>query len=149
MCGQLLSPVIGPHTSSLQLTVVEHTHTLSNMRCMRVSDPRHAVSDWLMYIVIQGNASKLMEVACCTNNWPCLLLRYSRVCFPVQGAIPGTKKRVITLRHTLFPSTKRSALEEIKLKFIDTASKFGHGRFQTSEEKLKTFGRRKAADATA
>ena len=67
----------------------------------------------------------------------------------VQGAIPGTKKRVITLRHTLFPSTKRSALEEIKLKFIDTASKFGHGRFQTSDEKLKTFGRRKAAEATA
>lgn len=67
----------------------------------------------------------------------------------IKGAIPGTKKRVITLRHTLFPSTKRSALEEIKLKFIDTASKFGHGRFQTSEEKLKTFGRRKAADATA
>ena len=65
----------------------------------------------------------------------------------LQGAIPGTKKRVITLRHTLFPSTKRSALEEIKLKFIDTASKFGHGRFQTSEEKLKTFGRRKPAEA--
>ena len=91
----------------------------------------------------------MMEVACCTHNWSCLLLLYSRVCFPLQGAIPGTKKRVITLRHTLFPSTKRSALEEIKLKFIDTASKFGHGRFQTSEEKLKTFGRRKAADATA
>lgn len=67
----------------------------------------------------------------------------------LQGAIPGTKKRVITLRHTLFPSTKRSALEEIKLKFIDTASKFGHGRFQTSDEKLKTFGRRKAAETTA
>jgi len=65
----------------------------------------------------------------------------------IKGAIPGTKKRVITLRHTLFPSTKRSALEEIKLKFIDTASKFGHGRFQTSEEKLKTFGRRKPAEA--
>ncbi len=69
--------------------------------------------------------------------------------FSLQGAIPGTKKHVITLRHTLFPSTKRSALEEIKLKFIDTASKFGHGRFQTSEEKLKTFGRRKPAEATA
>lgn len=65
----------------------------------------------------------------------------------VQGAVPGTKKRVITLRQTLVPQTKRVATEEIKLKFIDTASKMGHGRFQTSEEKAKTFGRTKAAAA--
>ncbi len=26
-------------------------------------------------------------------------------------------------------------MEKIDLKFIDTSSKFGHGRFQTSEEK--------------
>jgi len=26
------------------------------------------------------------------------------------------------------------------LKFIDTSSKFGHGRFQTNEEKAKFFG---------
>lgn len=31
--------------------------------------------------------------------------------------------------------TKRRALEKIDLKFIDTTSKFGHGRFQTVEEK--------------
>nr|CBW52776.1 40S ribosomal protein L3 [Polytomella sp. Pringsheim 198.80] len=62
----------------------------------------------------------------------------------IKGAVPGTKKRPITLRQTLFPQTSRTALEEIKLKFIDTASKFGHGRFQTSEEKAKTFGRVKA-----
>lgn len=31
--------------------------------------------------------------------------------------------------------TKRRALEKIDLKFIDTTSKFGHGRFQTMEEK--------------
>jgi hypothetical protein len=62
---------------------------------------------------------------------------------PPQGAIPGTKKRPITLRRTLLAQTSRNALEEIKLKFIDTASKFGHGRFQTYEEKLKTYGRTK------
>jgi len=61
----------------------------------------------------------------------------------VKGAIPGTKKRPITLRRTLLAQTSRNALEEIKLKFIDTASKFGHGRFQTAEEKLKTYGRTK------
>ncbi|KAI8469011.1 MAG: ribosomal protein L3 component of cytosolic 80S ribosome and 60S large subunit [Monoraphidium minutum] len=61
----------------------------------------------------------------------------------LKGAIPGTKKRPITLRRTLLAQTSRTALEEIKLKFIDTASKFGHGRFQTYEEKLKTYGRTK------
>ena len=62
----------------------------------------------------------------------------------VQGAIPGSKKRCITLRRTLFPQTSRSALEEVKLKFIDTASKMGHGRFQTSLEKAKVLGKVKA-----
>ena len=63
---------------------------------------------------------------------------------PPQGAVPGTKKRPITLRRSLLPQTSRSALEEIKLKFIDTSSKFGHGRFQTADEKAKAYGRTKA-----
>merc|ERR1719235_861094 len=43
----------------------------------------------------------------------------------------------------------RRANEKIALKFIDTASKFGHGRFQTSEEKAKFFGRAKKAKTAA
>ena len=62
----------------------------------------------------------------------------------LRALSPGSKKRVITLRRSIFPSTTRNALEDIKLKFIDTASKFGHGRFQTSEEKAKALGRVKA-----
>ena len=62
----------------------------------------------------------------------------------IKGGIAGPRKRLITLRRSLFPQTKRVAVEEIKLKFIDTSSKFGHGRFQTAEEKAKTFGRVKA-----
>jgi large subunit ribosomal protein L3e len=62
----------------------------------------------------------------------------------IKGACPGTKKRVITLRKSLFPQTSRTSLEEIKLKFIDTSSKFGHGRFQTTDEKFKILGRLKA-----
>jgi len=62
----------------------------------------------------------------------------------IKGAVPGVKKRPITLRRSLIPQTSRNALEEIKLKFIDTASKFGHGRFQTAEEKARTYGRVKA-----
>ncbi|RWS15910.1 60S ribosomal protein L3-like protein [Dinothrombium tinctorium] len=53
----------------------------------------------------------------------------------LKGCIMGPKKRVITLRKSLLVHTKRSALEKINLKFIDTSSKFGHGRFQTHAEK--------------
>jgi len=58
----------------------------------------------------------------------------------VKGCVVGTKKRVITLRKSLVPQTKRTAVEDIQLKFIDTASKFGHGRFQTKAEKNRHFG---------
>lgn len=80
----------------------------------------------------------------------------------VKGCVVGTKKRVLTLRkvrtqsrcmrpnspcdvcsptetsfffQSLLVQTNRRALEKINLKFIDTTSKFGHGRFQTVEEK--------------
>ena len=42
---------------------------------------------------------------------------------------------MLTLRKSLLVHTKRRALEKINLKFIDTSSKFGHGRFQTADEK--------------
>jgi len=58
----------------------------------------------------------------------------------LKGCVSGPKKRAITLRKALFPQTSRTALEKIKLKFIDTSSKYGHGRFQTSDEKKKFLG---------
>merc|ERR1719446_191975 len=58
----------------------------------------------------------------------------------LKGGIMGPRKRIITLRKSLLPQVKRSAVEKIELKFIDTSSKFGHGRFQTAEEKAKFFG---------
>lgn len=61
----------------------------------------------------------------------------------IKGGIPGTRKRVITIRKSLYCHRKRSELEEINLKFIDTSSKFGHGRWQTPEEKLKFLGPKK------
>ena len=39
------------------------------------------------------------------------------------------------LFQSLLVHTKRIALEKINLKMIDTTSKFGHGRFQTHQEK--------------
>ncbi|KAK2119494.1 60S ribosomal protein L3 [Saguinus oedipus] len=58
----------------------------------------------------------------------------------LKGCVVGTKKRVLTLRKSLLVQTKRRALEKIDLKFIDTISKFGHGRFQTMEEKKAFVG---------
>jgi hypothetical protein len=64
-------------------------------------------------------------------------------------------KRPITLRKTIMPDRKR--VEPAALKFIDTSSKFGHGRFQTAAEKQKWMGKTatrarieaRAADAAA
>jgi len=58
----------------------------------------------------------------------------------LKGTIVGPRKRVVTIRKTVHPQTSRSALEQIQLKFIDTSSKRGHGRFQTKEEKDKFLG---------
>jgi len=58
----------------------------------------------------------------------------------IKGACVGVRRRVLTLRKSLLTHTKRSALEKISLKFIDTSSKFGHGRFQTKEEKNTFMG---------
>lgn len=62
----------------------------------------------------------------------------------IKGCCVGTKKRVLVLRKSLIPQVKRVALEQINLKFIDTSSKMGHGRFQTAEEKARFFGVRAA-----
>ena len=54
--------------------------------------------------------------------------------------MPGVKKRVMTLRKSLYPQVNRRATEKIELKWIDTSSKFGHGAFQTPEEKRSILG---------
>jgi len=62
----------------------------------------------------------------------------------LKGSIPGTKKRIITLRKSLMVHTSRRDLEQVQLKFIDTSSKFGHGAFQTFGEKGAWVGTLKA-----
>ena len=47
----------------------------------------------------------------------------------LKGAVPGVRKRVITLRKSLHLQTSREAQEVVNLKFIDTSSKYGHGHF--------------------
>jgi len=57
----------------------------------------------------------------------------------IKGSTPGCKKRPITLRKVLHAQSNSMAKEEVTLKFIDTSSKFGHGRFQTKAEKDKWY----------
>jgi large subunit ribosomal protein L3e len=64
-----------------------------------------------------------------TNDW-----------IMAKGCIVGTKKRPVTIRKALFPLGKRMLTEPINLKFIDTSSKLGHGRFQTVEEMQSFMG---------
>jgi large subunit ribosomal protein L3e len=65
----------------------------------------------------------------------------------VKGSVPGPRKRPLVLRRPLIVPTSRISKEQITLKFIDTSSKFGHGKFQTSEEKRKFMGPTKKSEA--
>jgi len=58
----------------------------------------------------------------------------------IKGGVCGARKRVITLRRSLLAQTNKRATEDIKLKFVDTSSKMGHGRFQTHQEKRNFMG---------
>ncbi|KAH7817218.1 putative 60S ribosomal protein L3-2 [Monocercomonoides exilis] len=60
-----------------------------------------------------------------TNDW-----------LMIKGGVVGTKKRVITIRKSIRPERER---RPTYLKFIDTSSKFGHGRFQTHAEKAAQY----------
>lgn len=59
----------------------------------------------------------------------------------IRGGCVGPKKRIVLLRQPIVTQTSRNAMEKITLKFVDTSSKIGHGRFQTQEEKDKYYGR--------
>jgi len=61
----------------------------------------------------------------------------------IKGSCMGPRKRPIVLRKSLLVHTKKRLLEQINLKFIDTTSKIGHGRFQTLAEKHNFMGPRK------
>eukprot|EP00178_Gracilaria_changii_P002236 TRINITY_DN1331_c1_g1_i1.p1 TRINITY_DN1331_c1_g1~~TRINITY_DN1331_c1_g1_i1.p1 ORF type:complete len:415 (+),score=62.44 TRINITY_DN1331_c1_g1_i1:25-1245(+) len=58
----------------------------------------------------------------------------------IKGCVGGPKRRPIVLRRSLIPTTSRRGAEAVNLKFIDTSSKIGRGRFQTTEEKRKFLG---------
>lgn len=59
----------------------------------------------------------------------------------LKGCTIGVRKRVLTLRKALYPP--RGKPIPLGLKFIDTSSKYGHGRFQTIDEKKAHMGKLK------
>jgi large subunit ribosomal protein L3e len=61
----------------------------------------------------------------------------------IKGSVCGITKKLITLRKTINANKKRIAVEELNLKWIETASKFGHGRFQTKENRRRFLGKLK------
>lgn len=58
----------------------------------------------------------------------------------VKGSVAGSKKRVLTLRKSMRTRVTRTSSEKVALKFVDTSSKMGNGRFQTHKEKRKFLG---------
>lgn len=61
----------------------------------------------------------------------------------VHGSVPGPRRAPLALRSTLKPQKTVRALAKVPLKFIDTSSKMGRGRFQTLEEKRSFMGKTK------
>jgi len=63
----------------------------------------------------------------------------------IKGSCTGVRKRVLTLRKSTMTHTSRRHLEKAseQLKWINTASSFGHGRYQTKSEKDAFLGARK------
>jgi large subunit ribosomal protein L3e len=47
----------------------------------------------------------------------------------IKGGVCGPRKRQVTIRKTLLPQTSSFANLKLEVKFIDTSSKIGHGKF--------------------
>ena len=67
----------------------------------------------------------------------------------LKGSVPGPRKRLVTLRKMLGVPRKTWMRDEVELKFVDTSSNLGHGRWQTGDEKRKFLGPMKRDRARA
>merc|ERR1712150_154479 len=133
------------HPSRVQFTVARagqkgyHHRTERNKKIYDIRDGFHTKDGKL----IKNNASTEYDLADKSINPMGGFPHYGEVkrdFVMIKGCCIGPKKRVLTLRKSLLTHTKKRALEKINLKFIDTSSKWGHGRFQTAEEKRAFMG---------
>merc|ERR1711972_475594 len=143
------------HPSRIQYTVARagqkgyHHRTEINKKIYEIKPGYHKKDG----VLIKNNASTEYDLADKSINPMGGFPHYGLVkqdFVMIKGCCIGPKKRVLTLRKSLLVHTKRKALEDIKLKFIDTSSKFGHGRFQTPQDKAVFMGPlKKNKEATA
>ena len=133
------------HPSRVQFTVARagqkgyHHRTEINKKIYRIGQGIHTKDGK----VIKNNASTEYDLSEKTITPMGGFPHYGEVnndFVMLRGCCMGPKKRVITMRKSLLVHTKRVALEKINLKFIDTSSKFGHGRFQTAADKSAFMG---------
>merc|ERR1712107_380990 len=133
------------HPSSIQFTVPRagqkgyHHRTEINKKIYRIGEG-YKMKDGKL---IKNNASTDYDLADKSINPMGGFPHYGEVkqdFIMLKGPCIGHKKRVLTLRKSLLTHPKKRALEHISLKFIDTSSKFGHGRFQTPQDKAAFMG---------
>jgi len=133
------------HPSRIQFTVARagqkgyHHRTEINKKIYDMRDGFHTKDGKL----VKNNAATDYDLADKSINPMGGFPHYGEVkqdFIMIKGCCIGPKKRILTLRKSLLVHTKRRALEDIKLKFIDTSSKFGHGRFQTPADKNAFMG---------
>merc|ERR1711970_1620503 len=137
------------HPSRIQSTVPRagqkgyHHRTEINKKVYRVGAGYHTVDGKM----VKNNGATEIDITDKSINPVGGFVHYGLVkndFVLIKGGVMGPKKRAITLRKSLMKQTKRAAMEEVNLKFIDTTSKMGHGRFQTPEEKKAFMGPLKA-----
>jgi len=133
------------HPSRVQFTVARagqkgyHHRTEINKKIYRLGEGFHTQDGKL----VTNNASTEYDTTNKSINPMGGFKHYGEVkqdFVMIKGCCMGVRKRIITLRKSLLAQTKRNATEKITLKFIDTSSKMGHGRFQTHEEKAAFMG---------
>jgi len=66
----------------------------------------------------------------------------------VKGSVPGTPKRPILIKKYSRNSTNNQKNEKIEIKTIDTSSKTGHGKFQTTSSKLFSYSTKNMSPQT-
>ncbi|KAL7642607.1 UNVERIFIED_CONTAM: hypothetical protein RMT77_007171 [Armadillidium vulgare] len=133
------------HPSRVQYTVARagqkgyHHRTEMNKKVYRIGKGIHTKDGK----VIKNNASTEYDLTPKAITPMGGFPRYGQVkndFVMIKGCCAGPVRRVLALRKSLYTQTKRVALEKIDLHFIDTSSKLGHGRFQTSTEKTAFMG---------
>lgn len=133
------------HPSRVQFTVARagqkgyHHRTQINRKIYRLGKGVHTVDGK----VIKNNASTDYDLTEKTITPMGGFPHYGEVnqdFVMVKGGVPGATKRPLALRKSLSRKHRSEPMEKITLKFIDTSSKIGFGRFQTTADKKAFIG---------